>query len=225
MAGHVFEVQVFFGGLDPNAVDVELYAEPQNNGSPFRQKMDRVRPRDTSAAYVLYSATVPVNRRASDYTARIIPTKSGVSVPLEANQILWQHWMLRGAVFPTETNASHCTPLLGASHHCSARRLKGKPTEIRSWSCGRNLFISIRKFDSLLAEKERCLGSLPACRVKQVQMTVEGFAAASPVGGRGSVRWHHWKLKTEAPHIHAPLLAFRSEAEAIEQHERFHQSR
>jgi glycogen phosphorylase len=88
---HVFKVQVFFGGLDPNAVDVELYAEPQNNGSPFRQRMDRVRPRDTSADYVLYSARVPANRQASDYTARIIPSKSGVSVPLEANQILWHH--------------------------------------------------------------------------------------------------------------------------------------
>jgi starch phosphorylase len=88
---YVFEAEVFFGELDPNAVELEIYAEPQREGKPFRQKMGLVRRPDTPGAYILYSSKVPANRPASDYTARIIPRKSGVAVPLEANQILWQH--------------------------------------------------------------------------------------------------------------------------------------
>ncbi len=88
---HVFEVQVFLGELDPDAVEVELYAEPaQPEGSTFRQKMDRVRPPDPVAC-VLYSLKVPASRPATDYTPRIIPRQSGASVPLEAAQILWRH--------------------------------------------------------------------------------------------------------------------------------------
>jgi starch phosphorylase len=88
---YAFEVQVSFGEVDPNAVEVELYAEPQTDGGPFRQKMDRIQQPNASDGYVLYSSKVPTNRPASDFTPRIIPRKTDVSVPLEANQILWQH--------------------------------------------------------------------------------------------------------------------------------------
>jgi starch phosphorylase len=37
-----------------------------------------------------YSAQVSATRPASDYTARIIPHHPNASVPLEAEQILWQ---------------------------------------------------------------------------------------------------------------------------------------
>ena len=40
---HVFEVQVYLGGLDPNAVRVELYADGVNGGEPVRQEMMRGR--------------------------------------------------------------------------------------------------------------------------------------------------------------------------------------
>ena len=38
---HVFEVQVYLGGLDPNTVRVELYADGVNGGEPVRQEMMR----------------------------------------------------------------------------------------------------------------------------------------------------------------------------------------
>jgi starch phosphorylase len=38
----------------------------------------------------VYSAQVPATRPAADYTARVIPYRSGVSVPLESALILWQ---------------------------------------------------------------------------------------------------------------------------------------
>jgi len=87
---YTFEVQVSLGGLDPSAVEVELYAEPQADGRIFQQKMGlREQLRDLGG-YLWYSAKVPANRPVTDYTARVIPSESRASVPLEANQILWQ---------------------------------------------------------------------------------------------------------------------------------------
>jgi len=86
----IFEVQVYLNGLDPDSVKVELYAEGVNDGDPVRQEMRRG-PRLVGAenGYV-YDAQVPANRPAMDYTARVIPHRTGVAVPLEAAHILWQ---------------------------------------------------------------------------------------------------------------------------------------
>ncbi len=82
---YVFEVEVFLNDLDPNAVRVELYADGLNGGDPERVEM---RP-DPSRGGV-YRATVPAARPRTDYTARVIPQRSGVGVPLESSRILWQ---------------------------------------------------------------------------------------------------------------------------------------
>lgn len=86
---HVFEVELFLDGLDPDAVQAELYAEGIAGGAPVRQIMTRVRHQEPEEACV-YSARVPSTRPASDYTPRVIPHRPGVTVPLEASQILWQ---------------------------------------------------------------------------------------------------------------------------------------
>jgi len=39
---------------------------------------------------ILYSACAELGRNADDFTPRIVPNHSSASVPLEANQILWQ---------------------------------------------------------------------------------------------------------------------------------------
>jgi starch phosphorylase len=88
---YVFEVQVFFGELCPDAASVELYAEASTDGNTFRQKMNVARQPDAPDNPILYSATVPANRPASDYTPRVIPCGLKASVPLEAPHILWQH--------------------------------------------------------------------------------------------------------------------------------------
>jgi starch phosphorylase len=86
---HVFEVQVYLGGLDPNSVRVELYADGVNGGEPVRQEM-MPKQEPAGANGTLYSAQVSTTRPAADYTARVIPYCSGVAIPLEAVQILWQ---------------------------------------------------------------------------------------------------------------------------------------
>jgi starch phosphorylase len=85
---HRFDLQVFFGGMAPDAVQVQLYAEGVGSAPPIRQEMARISP-DSDGSW-RYRASLFADRPASDYTARIVPNCPGVSVPLEANEILWQ---------------------------------------------------------------------------------------------------------------------------------------
>jgi starch phosphorylase len=87
---HVFEVHVYLGDVDADSVQVELYADGINGDSQVRQEMKRVRQLVGAAGGYAYSARVAATRPATDYTARMIPHCSGVSVPLEAAPILWQ---------------------------------------------------------------------------------------------------------------------------------------
>jgi starch phosphorylase len=86
----VFEVQVYLNALDPNAVQVELYASGVNGDCPVRQEMKRSSELAGIASGYAYSARVPATRPVTDYTARVIPHHSDVAVPLEAAPILWQ---------------------------------------------------------------------------------------------------------------------------------------
>ncbi|MBN2437991.1 MAG: alpha-glucan family phosphorylase [Deltaproteobacteria bacterium] len=89
---HVFEVQVHLNGLDPNDVRVELYADGLNGGSPVRQEMMPGSPGRTAGAPggTVYNAVVPAVRPAKDYTARVMPHREGVAIPLEDARIQWQ---------------------------------------------------------------------------------------------------------------------------------------
>jgi glycogen phosphorylase len=87
---HVFHVQVYLNGLDPDDVQVELYAEAINGSGPLRQEMTRMRQSEGVAGSTAYLATTPATRPAADYTARVMPHHDGVAVPLETAQILWQ---------------------------------------------------------------------------------------------------------------------------------------
>jgi len=87
---HVFDVQVYLHDLDANAISVELYADRADGGSPVRQEMKRVRQLPGAPGGYGYSASVSANRPPADYTARMIPHRDGVAIPLESAQILWQ---------------------------------------------------------------------------------------------------------------------------------------
>ena len=87
---HLFEVQVYLNGIDPDAVRVELYADGINDGEPVRREMTRGAKLVGAENGYLYGARVRVTRPVKDYTARVIPQRRGISVPLEANHILWQ---------------------------------------------------------------------------------------------------------------------------------------
>jgi starch phosphorylase len=89
-AQHMFEVEIALGDLDPEAVRVELYADGAADAAPVRQEMARARQLTGASGRYRYSAAVSAARPSSDYTARVIPHREGVAVPLEVDPILWQ---------------------------------------------------------------------------------------------------------------------------------------
>jgi starch phosphorylase len=84
----VFAVQVYLDELDPDAVSVELYADGKD--TPLVQKMERGQPLVGSMHGFTYSARVPASRPANEYTPRVVPSRTGAFVPLEAHHIIWQ---------------------------------------------------------------------------------------------------------------------------------------
>ncbi len=89
-AQHMFEVELALGDLDPEAVRVELYAEGAAGAAPVRQEMVRGRRLAGAPGRYVYRVAVSSGRPPSDYTARVIPHREGVAVPLEVDPILWQ---------------------------------------------------------------------------------------------------------------------------------------
>ncbi len=85
---HRFQVQVYLEEMDPDAIQVELYADALGASEPVRHVMARGKPLVGEDA-LRYSAAVPANRPASDFTPRAIPCHPDAFIPLEAAQILW----------------------------------------------------------------------------------------------------------------------------------------
>ncbi|MHB1093864.1 alpha-glucan family phosphorylase [Thiobacillus sp.] len=87
---HVFEIQLYLDDIDPQAVQVELYANGVDGGSSVRIPMQRVRQLVGAANGYAYRVEMPADRPVTDYTARLLPNYDGVTVPLEDAHILWQ---------------------------------------------------------------------------------------------------------------------------------------
>jgi glycogen phosphorylase len=81
---HVFTAQVYLDELDAASVRVELFAD----NAPSVE-MQRGEPLVGAANAFQYSASVPANRPASDFTPRIVPFHPLATIPLECSRILW----------------------------------------------------------------------------------------------------------------------------------------
>jgi glycogen phosphorylase len=85
----LFETQVYLDDLDPDSVNVELYAEGQNGKIPERHAMDRGERLVGAVNGFIYTAHISATRPAADYTPRMVPQHGGAFVPLEVPFILW----------------------------------------------------------------------------------------------------------------------------------------
>ena len=85
---YVFTVAADLDGLEPKAVQVQLYAEAQGDGGAEIHAMEVAESARTANSYSC-RARIPALRPAEHYTPRIIPRFDGVAVPLEAGHILW----------------------------------------------------------------------------------------------------------------------------------------
>jgi len=88
---HRFEVQVYLDGLNPEAVRVELYADPLNNTErPTRIVMQQQDAIPGAVHGYVFRAECPSTRPAHHYTPRIVPFHPEALVPLEESLIMWK---------------------------------------------------------------------------------------------------------------------------------------
>jgi len=88
-AHYTFLVPVYLDALDPDATDVQIYADPQGDGAIETYSMTRGEGLTGTINGYHYTLRIPAKRPKWHYTPRIVPFRKGVSVPLEAQQILW----------------------------------------------------------------------------------------------------------------------------------------
>jgi glycogen phosphorylase len=87
---HRFSVEVYLGGLDPDFVRVELYADPIAEAGASCLPLGRGRRLDGPENGYVYEAAIDTPRSAADFTVRLVPHHAQASIPLEAPEILWQ---------------------------------------------------------------------------------------------------------------------------------------
>jgi starch phosphorylase len=82
--------EVYLGGLGPEMVRVQLYADPIDGGEPARHMLACGRKIDGPGNGYEFDVSVPAVRPAGDYTLRLLPFHPAATVPLETHEILWQ---------------------------------------------------------------------------------------------------------------------------------------
>ncbi len=89
----VWAAQVYLGEVDPEAVRVELFADPAEPGGPPAvvplTRGQAIGDGENEGGW-LYRASVPADRPVQDYTLRVVPYHPEALVPLENDRILWQ---------------------------------------------------------------------------------------------------------------------------------------
>ena len=89
-AGRSFRVAVSLGRVEPDAVRVELYADPVAGSSVVRAPM-RLRAGDgPDAGTRVFECTIATARPASDFTPRVVPFHEDAHLPLELPLVTWQ---------------------------------------------------------------------------------------------------------------------------------------
>jgi starch phosphorylase len=87
---HLFEIPVILSDLDPHSVRVELYANGGTDEPPLRQEMKLSSRLPGAHDTYVYCASVSADRPPADYTARIMPRRDDMAIPLEDARILWE---------------------------------------------------------------------------------------------------------------------------------------
>jgi len=87
---HYFNVPVFFEGIKPDEIAVQLYAEPLNGDGPEIHNMIRGEKIDNSQKGYFFNIELPAKRKIKDYTPRVVPLFNGEVKPIETKEILWK---------------------------------------------------------------------------------------------------------------------------------------
>jgi starch phosphorylase len=77
------------GGLDPEDIDVQLYADPVADSPQVCVTMQREGRMHGVVNGYIYRAAVPAQRQAEHYTPRIVPHHPDAFIPMESTRIAW----------------------------------------------------------------------------------------------------------------------------------------
>ncbi len=88
--GWSFDVQVYLGEIQPNCVQVQLFADPTDNGEAVTQEMERRASIPGSVNGYHYYSKILTGRPATDFTQRIIANHPDAMIPGEMNLISWR---------------------------------------------------------------------------------------------------------------------------------------
>lgn len=86
--GWSFRATVSLGGVDANAIQVELYADGGGESPMVRVAMKQ-RP-ESREEELVFECTIATSRPASDFTPRVVPHHPDARLPLELPLITWQ---------------------------------------------------------------------------------------------------------------------------------------
>ena len=86
---HVFRVDLRLGAVNPDTVEVQLYADYVLDKPHEVHVMTRTSVVDAPTNTYRYEAEIKTSRPPADFTPRVIPALGGAMVPLEAPQVLW----------------------------------------------------------------------------------------------------------------------------------------
>ncbi|MDF0675189.1 MAG: alpha-glucan family phosphorylase [Nitrospira sp.] len=84
-----FLVPVHLGRLDPAAVRVELYADPEEGQDRLCRPLVREETASTAPGWHRYQGIVQSKRPSAHFTPRVVPAHQDAAVPLEAPHIAW----------------------------------------------------------------------------------------------------------------------------------------
>jgi starch phosphorylase len=84
-----FEVQAYLGGLTPEDVAVQMFADGTGDEGPTAVSLKRDGPIRGSVNGHVYRGSVAATRPAAHFTPRVVSFHPDAFVPMEARHILW----------------------------------------------------------------------------------------------------------------------------------------
>ena len=83
-------IPVVLGEIDPDAVRVELYADPEHDEQPLVHQMVAVESMPDVQNGSVYRVTIATIRPPEHFTARVVPYHADATIPIENPLIAWQ---------------------------------------------------------------------------------------------------------------------------------------
>jgi starch phosphorylase len=87
--GYVVAVTIYLADIDPEAVQVQLYADPPSGTEPEIHIMEMANTIQGTANGYIYNVRITTQRPIEQYTPRIIPYFDSAIVPIEIANIRW----------------------------------------------------------------------------------------------------------------------------------------